>query len=276
MSTAQLDGRATGLGTTARTDRWWATPLLQGLAFAVILGYATWAAFQNQYYYQAPYLSPLYSPVLFTDPTQPARRRSDHAWFGVKPAWWPAFLPFSPAFLILVFPGSFRLTCYYYRKAYYRSYFCGRPPARWAPRCPADYNGETGPAHLPEPAPLHAVLRARLHRRSSTTTRSWRSSGRPVRHRRRHAWCCSINAIAARRLHVRLPLLPPPDRRPDRLLLVRRARRAPRYGVWKKSTWFNARHMLFAWISLFWVGFDRPLRAPGLDGRHPDLNTWGS
>ncbi|MEK6249438.1 MAG: hypothetical protein N2C12_14750, partial [Planctomycetales bacterium] len=34
----------------------------------------------------------------------------------------------SPAFLILWAPGGFRLTCYYYRKAYYRAYFMD-PPA---------------------------------------------------------------------------------------------------------------------------------------------------
>ena len=34
---------------------------------------------------------------------------------------WAAPWPLSPAFLILWAPGGFRLTCYYYRKAYYRS-----------------------------------------------------------------------------------------------------------------------------------------------------------
>ena len=34
----------------------------------------------------------------------------------------------SPAVLILWAPGGFRLTCYYYRKAYYRAYFMD-PPA---------------------------------------------------------------------------------------------------------------------------------------------------
>ncbi|MBI4404728.1 MAG: succinate dehydrogenase [Deltaproteobacteria bacterium] len=33
--------------------------------------------------------------------------------------WWK----WSPAFLILWIPGGFRITCYYYRKAYYRSFF---------------------------------------------------------------------------------------------------------------------------------------------------------
>ena len=34
----------------------------------------------------------------------------------------------SPALLILVIPLGFRLTCYYYRKAYYRSFWLS-PPA---------------------------------------------------------------------------------------------------------------------------------------------------
>ena len=37
------------------------------------------------------------------------------------------WLPRSPAFLVLIFPAGFRFTCYYYRKAYYRS-FAGSPP----------------------------------------------------------------------------------------------------------------------------------------------------
>jgi hypothetical protein len=38
------------------------------------------------------------------------------------------FWPFSPAFLVLWIPAGFRATCYYYRKAYYRAYFFS-PPA---------------------------------------------------------------------------------------------------------------------------------------------------
>jgi hypothetical protein len=43
--------------------------------------------------------------------------------FGPKPSWYPAFLPFSPAFFILWIPGLFRLTCYYYRGAYYKAFW---------------------------------------------------------------------------------------------------------------------------------------------------------
>jgi uncharacterized membrane protein (DUF485 family) len=36
-------------------------------------------------------------------------------------------LPFSPALLILPFPGSFRFTCYYYRGAYYKAFWADPP-----------------------------------------------------------------------------------------------------------------------------------------------------
>jgi hypothetical protein len=39
------------------------------------------------------------------------------------PGWWPGFLPYSAAFLILWAPVSFRLTCYYYRGAYYKAFW---------------------------------------------------------------------------------------------------------------------------------------------------------
>src|SRR5207344_920230 len=35
--------------------------------------------------------------------------------------------PFSPALLILPFPGGFRFTCYYYRGAYYKAFWADPP-----------------------------------------------------------------------------------------------------------------------------------------------------
>src|SRR5262245_48729759 len=98
---------------TARRDAWWAHPALVLGVLSAFVVYATWAAFQGKNYWYGPYLSPFYSPELFGD--------SPHAWFGPKPGWWPSFVPFSPALLILWAPGLFRFTCYYYRGAYYKS-----------------------------------------------------------------------------------------------------------------------------------------------------------
>jgi len=118
---AQVDVGLTriGFGRTARLDRWWAQPLLTFAGLSAFVVYATWAAFQGAHYFSGPYLSPFYSPELFGE--------SPHSWFGPKPSWWPAWLIFSPALLVLWAPGGFRLTCYYYRGAYYKSFWADPP-----------------------------------------------------------------------------------------------------------------------------------------------------
>src|SRR6186713_109789 len=107
-------------GQTMRPDIWWVQPLVVFLGLGAFVVYSTWAAFQNAHYHFGPYLSPFYSPELFGD--------SPHAWFGPKPTWWPGWLLFSPALLILWAPGGLRLTCYYYRGAYYKALWAD-PPA---------------------------------------------------------------------------------------------------------------------------------------------------
>ena len=108
-----------GFGETQRRDAWWLQPLVVFTLLGAFVVYATWAAFQNAHYTFGPYLSPFYSPELFG--------ASPHAWFGAKPAWWPPLLPFSPALIILPFPGLFRFTCYYYRGAYYKAFWADPP-----------------------------------------------------------------------------------------------------------------------------------------------------
>jgi hypothetical protein len=110
-----------GYGETSRRDAWWVEPLVVFLVLGGFVVYATWAAFQNAYYTFGPYLSPFYSPVLFASPGDAAGL--EHSWFGIWPAWVPKFVPFSPALLILPFPGLFRFTCYYYRGAYYKAFW---------------------------------------------------------------------------------------------------------------------------------------------------------
>ncbi len=122
-----------GFGSTRRRDVWWATPLVIFVGLSLFVVYATWAAFQNAHYTFGPYLSPFYSPELFGG--------SRHAWFGPKPAWIPAWVPFSPALLILPFPGLFRVTCYYYRGAYYKSFWAD-PPACAVGEPRGSYRGE--------------------------------------------------------------------------------------------------------------------------------------
>ena len=105
-------------GQTMRRDAWWVQPAVVFVILSAFLLYANWAAWQNANYAWGPYLSPFYSPVLWGDPRW--------AWFGPKPAWWPAAI-FSPALIILPFPGLFRVSCYYYRGAYYKAFWADPP-----------------------------------------------------------------------------------------------------------------------------------------------------
>ena len=133
MAHAPLPLYRRGFLETMRRDAWWVTPLVTFIILSAFVVYATWAAFQNAHYTHGPYLSPFYSPELFGS--------SPHAWFGPKPGWWPGWLPFSPALLILPFPGLFRFTCYYYRGAYYKAFWAD--PVSCAVGEPRDsYRGE--------------------------------------------------------------------------------------------------------------------------------------
>jgi len=109
-----------GFGQTARPDNWWVQPLVIGFGFLAFIVYSTWAASQGNNYHIGPVLSPLYSPLFYGDPR--------FAWFGSgPPSWFPSFIPFSSAFLILWMPGGFRFTCYYYRGAYYKAFWADPP-----------------------------------------------------------------------------------------------------------------------------------------------------
>ncbi|HXG03470.1 MAG TPA: hypothetical protein VNO23_08680 [Candidatus Binatia bacterium] len=119
-----------------RRDAWWALPATVVTVLTAFIVYSTWAALQNAHYYAAPYLSPFYSPCIARScvhPTFPwALPDVQLPWLGIV----------SPAFLILWGPGLFRLTCYYYRKAYYRSFWLA-PPACAVRDVKPGYTGET-------------------------------------------------------------------------------------------------------------------------------------
>lgn len=117
---------ASRLGRTDRLDLWWVGPLLVAIGLGLFVIYATFRVFYNAHYVidtaeSAYMLSPFYSPLLI---------------FEGMPAW------ISPGIYILWAPGGFRLTCYYYRKAYYRAYFLD-PPACGVSERPKKYTGET-------------------------------------------------------------------------------------------------------------------------------------
>jgi hypothetical protein len=134
MATATPLEQEKGYGKTSRRDNWWVGPISVLIGLSLFVVYSTWSGLQGKYFEirentgnftgptVAPYLSPFYSPLLYDS-------QSPHAWIHQdRPQWWPDALPFSAAILILAGPGLFRLTCYYYRKAYYRAFWAD-PPA---------------------------------------------------------------------------------------------------------------------------------------------------
>ena len=124
-------GRASIEERTLRRDRWWQTPLAYGLTLAVVGLYLLYAVLVNRNYYWEPYISPMYSPCLT------ANCVANSGW-----GWFPSISPVTPALIIIVFPAGLRATCYYYRKAYYRSFFLS-PPACAVAEPHKTYKGES-------------------------------------------------------------------------------------------------------------------------------------
>ncbi len=116
---------ATSFLATQRRDAWWAYPVTLVAILGGFVVYATYRILEAQYWGAEftidngnyHYLSPFGTPDL--TPLVPAFLHAI-----------PLLGPFmsNPAALILIFPAGFRFTCYYYRKAYYRS-FVARPSA---------------------------------------------------------------------------------------------------------------------------------------------------
>ena len=288
-SQAGVGGHVYGIGSTLRTDRWWIGPTVTFSALMLAIIYMTWAAFQAEHYWVGTdagangvavssdgfggYLSPLYSPVLFANDDTPGSAPSAHGWLAESfPSWWPGFLPMSPAFLILMFPGSFRFTCYYYRKAYYRSFVAtplgcaveGRPQKR--------YQGET-----------RLLLIQNLHRYamyfavififilSFDAIQSFFRDG---------AFGVGVGSLV---LCINVALLGSYTFgcHSWRHLIGGRLNcfscdglAKKRYGAYQRVSWLNSKHMRFAWLSLFWVTFtDIYVRLVSM-GVWTDLSTW--
>jgi len=113
-----------------RRDSWWVLPVAIVVAYLAFIIYTTWAGLQDANYFHDPYLSPYYSPCIAARCTKPT--------FELIGSWWAL----SPAILILAFPAGLRVTCYYYRKAYYRSFFLS-PPGCAVPDASKRYTGES-------------------------------------------------------------------------------------------------------------------------------------
>ncbi|MEK7682028.1 MAG: succinate dehydrogenase [Chloroflexota bacterium] len=110
-----------------RRDTWWLEPLITVVVLGGFVIYATWAVLTGENYWADPYLSPFFSPLLAGNKGEPL----------VNFSWWRI----SPAILMMWAPLGFRLTCYYYRKAYYRAFFWD-PPACAVGELRGGYIGE--------------------------------------------------------------------------------------------------------------------------------------
>jgi hypothetical protein len=229
-------------GRVERRDLWWLEPAAIVAVLTVFVLYSAWAGLQNANYYAAPYLSPFYSPCVSAN--------CEHLTFGpVLGEWWN----FSPAIYIVGMPLGFRLTCYYYRRSYYRGYFLA-PPACAVPDVSKRYAGET----------RFPFIFQNIHRYffylavaivvilAYDAVLAFRF---PVGDGYRFGIGLGSLVMAA---NVGLLALYTFSCHSCRYLCggyLDRFRRAPLlYRLWRAVSAINARHGLFAWLSLFSVG----------------------
>jgi hypothetical protein len=121
---------------TLRRDDWRRAPAITFILLTIWVAYATTHVFIGKWYWvpRYHYLTPFYSPCISGECAPGSSSLGQ---------WFPAVPPIIPYALVsLPFVLGFRLTCYYYRRAYYRAFW--RAPLACAVREPhARYTGET-------------------------------------------------------------------------------------------------------------------------------------
>ena len=234
-------------GYSSRQDAWWVKPLFTFIGLGAFVVYTTWAAFQGEHYHYGPYLSPLYSPELFGD--------SPHNWFGPKPGWWPGFMPWSPALLILWAPGLFRLTCYYYRGAYYKAFWAD-PPSCAVSEPRKKYLGENSFPLIMQNVHryfMYIALVFIVFLSIDVWKALWFTNAEGVK-----TFGLGVGTLV---LTVNVVLLGGYTFGCHSLRHVvggfmdRLSGKPVRHNLYKCVSCLNRRHMLWAWMSLFWVGF---------------------
>lgn len=218
-------------GATLRRDAWWAELLPVVALLGLFAIYATARAFEGRFFEWGPYLSPFYSPLI----------DRDHHWW-----------PFSPALLILAGPLSFRATCYYYRKSYYRAFFLD-PPGCAVGEGRRGYRGETA-----FPLVLQNLHRFSLYVAILFLLFLWKDAFLAFRFDGRFG--IGLGSLV---LTVNVVLLTLYTFSCHSLRHLAgggidcfscSAGNRVRHGLWRGVSAFNERHGLFAWFSLVSVG----------------------
>ena len=243
MSAAVQTAGGGRLGATQRRDAWWLAPLATAAGLGLFVVYATFRAVYNADYQvarpgSAYILSPFYSPLI------------------VLP-WLPAWI--SPALLILWAPGGFRVTCYYYRKAYYRAFFLDPPACAVGEARGHGYRGETRLLIFQN---LHryflyfALVFLVLLAMDVVHACVW-----PTADGSSHTFGLSLTTLVLA-ANVTLLSLYTFSCHSLRHLVGGNvdcfscvALGNVRYQAWRGASALNRHHMLFAWMSLFSVGF---------------------
>jgi hypothetical protein len=225
---------------TFRKDRWWQAPRVTAVGLTIWIAYATVHVFTGHWYYVAAdhYLTPFYSPCISGECVAGASSLGH---------WFPAVPPIIPyAVITLPFILGFRLTCYYYRKAYYRSFW--RSPAACAVREPhAKYSGETRFPLILQNAHRYLVYWVILVSILNTydLTQAFRGPNGDfglglgtliMLVNVVLLWCYTISCHSCR--HITAGRLKNFSTHPAR------------YWAWTKISWLNVRHMQLAWITL--------------------------
>ncbi len=230
---------------TLRQDRWWIQPLVTVTVLTVFVVYSTWAVFVNKDYYvgiamHRDLISPFYSPCIAGSCVAGAKGTA------IVANWWRI----TPALIVIGGPLGFRLTCYYYRRAYYRGFWQSPPNCAVAD----GHRRYTGESRFP-------LILQNVHRYffligvffnvilTIDAVMAFRMPGEGgigvsvgtlvLCVNAILLWLYSVSCHAARHLcggHVRTFSTHP-----------------VRYRLWKLLTPLNGRHMQFAWASLIFV-----------------------
>jgi hypothetical protein len=227
-------------GPTLRTDTWQRKPAVVAVLLTIWLGYGLVRVLTGHWYYVPlyHYLTPFYSPCVSGEC---APGSSDLG------TWIPPVPPIVPyAFVSLPFVLGFRLTCYYYRGAYYRAFW--RAPAACAVREP--HAGYTGEGRFP-------LLLQNLHRYFFYMTvlisvlNAW-DAAQAFRgpDGRFGLGLGSLIMLANVIFLFAYTLSCHSCRHITGGRLKHFSRHPVRYWAWTKISWLNQRHMQLAWTTL--------------------------